>query len=295
MPAASDYQSVAAGEWRLVVLPRSWNIELQRKVLGIIERQPSARHPQTIFLSAVDGDSGSGLYLKVFHGGGGGAVCKDAVRKSKAFRAWRQGMALNAAGFEAPLAIAAGEQRRFGLLRRAFILTRKVDAEGLQAVLRDFLVSPGDKRRLAAKRSGLRRLAGLIRQFHREGFVHGDMVASNILVARADGDPPVFYLMDNDRTRRYPRWVPQSLWRRNLIQLNRMPLPGITLQDRMRFLHAYLGVDRLSRSDRRLAWWLERKTRRRRSECDGADTSVNFRRLMRWPPEHEGDGAEKVG
>jgi hypothetical protein len=90
--------------------------------------------------------------------------------------------------------------------------------------------------------------------------------------------------MDNDRTRQYPLWFSQSLWKRNLIQLNRMPLPGISLQDRMRFLRAYLTRQELSRADRQFASWLEEKTRKRRQECDGVDPTVNFRRLMRWTP-----------
>jgi hypothetical protein len=93
--------------------------------------------------------------------------------------------------------------------------------------------------------------------------------------------------MDNDRTRRYPSCLP-AVRERNLIQLNRMPLAGISLQDRMVFLHAYLNVNRLSAADRRFARWLEARTRRRRKQCDGADPTVSFRRLMRWAPEMAG-------
>ncbi|MGH7816739.1 MAG: hypothetical protein ACREOR_05070, partial [Candidatus Binatia bacterium] len=94
-----------------------------------------------------------------------------------------------------------------------------------------------------------------------------------------------FYFMDNDRTGRYPSWSRQTFWKRNLIQLNRMPLPGISLQDRMRFLRAYLDVQRLSAANRQFARWLEARTRQRRKECDGADPTISFRRLMRWRPD----------
>src|SRR5438094_8491510 len=96
--------------------------------------------------------------------------------------------------------------------------------------------------------------------------------------------------MDNDRTRRYPRWLPQSSWKRNLVQLNRFPLPGISLQDRMRFFHHYLGYRSLRLVDRRLLHWLEMKTRQRRKECDADDATVDFRKLMRW----EGKTASKM-
>jgi hypothetical protein len=91
--------------------------------------------------------------------------------------------------------------------------------------------------------------------------------------------------MDNDRTRRYPGWIPQQLWRRNLVQLNRFPLPGITLQDRVRFLRYYLGSKLWGKKERRLLDWLEHKTRQRRQECDAVDANQSFRRLMRWPGE----------
>jgi hypothetical protein len=64
-----------------------------------------------------------------------------------------------------------------------------------------------------------------------------------------------------------------------------LPLPGISLQDRIRFLQAYLDAGQFSLADRELARWLELKTRQRRHECDGVDPSGNFRKLMRWSPE----------
>jgi hypothetical protein len=88
--------------------------------------------------------------------------------------------------------------------------------------------------------------------------------------------------MDNDRTRRYPRWLPQNLWKRNLVQLNRFPLPGISLHDRVRFLRFYCGRASRRPADDRLLHWLEIKTRRRRKECDGIGEPIDFRRLMRW-------------
>lgn len=280
MPAASDYRSVSLGEWRLKLLSGVWTVELQKVVLELVDQQPWAKHPQTI---PVHLRGGPAYYLKLFHPVKGSAGFKDVFRDSKAFRAWRQGMALSEAGFDVPLTIAAGEQRRFGFLRRAFILSRRVDGQALHLFLRDLTKNGQGQLLFANKRAGVRRVANLVRQFHLKGFVHGDLVASNILVAEAAGGQPLFYLMDNDRTRRYPKWLPQSLWKRNLIQLNRMPLPGITLQDRMRFLHAYLSTTRLTSRDRRVARWLERQTRRRRQQCDGVDASGDFRRLMSWP------------
>jgi hypothetical protein len=99
--------------------------------------------------------------------------------------------------------------------------------------------------------------------------------------AEADGGM-IFFFMDNDRTRRYPAWLPHRLWRRNLVQLNRVVLPGISLQDRMRFLRIYLGGGPWRDRERRLIRWLEKRTRRRRKECERIEAKVSFRELMRW-------------
>ncbi len=284
MPASIDYHEAAHGQWRLVYLGELWNRGAQQTVLEMVEAQPWAKHPQTLPLRLTLGAKERELYLKVFHPGRGAAAWKDALRRSKAWRAWRVGLELENAGFEVPLAIAAGEQRRARFLRRAFLLTEKIYAEPVPMFLRTGLHCGDDKARLAAKRAGLRHAARLVRRFHRAGFVHGDLVASNLLVA-FDGRAMNFYFMDNDRTSRYPGWLAQPFWKRNLIQLNRLPLPGVTLQDRMRFLKAYLDIGEVAAAERSLAQWLERRTRRRREECDGVDGSGDFRRLMRWSGE----------
>jgi hypothetical protein len=283
MPASADYQHAALGQWRLVHLRGLWNQNAQRIVLEMVEAQPWSRHPQTLRLRLALGAEEHELYLKVYHPGRNGTGWKDALRHSKALHAWRLGLALHKAGFAAPLTIAAGEQRRWWFLRRAFLVTQKVDGQPAHLFLRERF-PPEHEMPLAAKRAGLRQAADLLRRFHRAGFVHGDLVATNLFVTAADGDVS-FYFMDNDRTRRYPSWLPQFFWKRNLIQLNRMPLPRITLQDRMRFFKAYLNIRKITSSERALAQWLERRTRRRREECDGIDGSGDFRRLMRWPSE----------
>jgi hypothetical protein len=277
-----EYRSLVVEGWRLVVLPELWNAAAQREILKHVRAQKRAKHPQTIAVDLPLPNQHRECFLKVFHGRGGWAAVKDVFRESSGLRAWRQGRALAAAGFMVPVAIAAGEQRRARRLERAFILTAKINGLPVHLYLRSWTAGPPDSSRLRAKRNGLRRLAELLRRFHRDGFVHGDLVAPNIFVVTALGAAEQFYFMDNDRTRRYPRALPQSFWQRNLIQLNRMPLPSITLQDRMRFFHAYFGSNRLTHAQRKLARRLERQTRRRRAECDAVDASGSFRRLMRW-------------
>ncbi len=282
MHAETEYRWLELGEWRLVVHPGAWNDELQKRVTALVNQQPWAKHPQTLSVPSSMGGSNLDLFLKIFHPIKGSAAWKNWFRCSKALQAWRQGVALSEAGFNVPLTVAAGEQRRFGGFRRGFIVSQKVEGKGVPAFLRDLAEHGLSIEELRAKRAGLRQLAATIRRFHESGFVHGDLVATNVFVNRRDEHNLIFVFMDNDRTRRYPRWFPQSLWKRNLIQLNRLPLPGITLQDRMRFFCVYLQHKGFTASDRRLALWFERKTRQRRKECDGISPAGDFRRIMRW-------------
>jgi hypothetical protein len=278
----ADYQHLRAGGWKLTVLSSRWNSQLQARILALVDRQAAARHPQTFALPAADGSPSHSIYLKIFSPLPGIAGAKDLWRKSKAARVLYQGLALSRAGFHAPLTIAAGERRRWRYLQRAFVLSDTVDGESLVGYLR--LRCEGERPRLstAEKRKGLRSLAKLIRTFHDLGFVHGDLLPTNIFVAEDAGGQPLFYLMDNDRTHRYPGWFPQTMWKRNLVQLNRIVLPGISLQDRMRFLKCYLGRRAWNKNDRCLIRWLERETRKRRWECERIQASVSFRELMRW-------------
>ena len=174
-------------------------------------------------------------------------------------------------------------ERGWSIAKREFVVTETVGGVSLAQFLRD--PNLGKVVTLSDKRKSIEHLAKLIRRLHDRGFVHGDLVATNILVARDNAGEIEFYFMDNDRTKRYPSWLPQKLWRRNLIQLNRMPLALISLQDRMRFLHAYFDVSSLGITECRFARWLEARTRQRRKECDGADPNQNFRKLMRWVAE----------
>lgn len=282
MLAAVDYHIIREGPWRLAVRPKHWTGELRNKVMQLVQAQAHSKHPQTLVFDWSIGDGVKSYYLKVFHGTVGSAALKDLCRESKAFRFWRQGVALAAAGFNVPPTLAAGELRHFRRIQQAFVVTAKIDGDLLPNYLSHLMKIRDGRTRIKEKRAGIVYLARLIRAFHRRGFVHGDLIATNLLIANPAANNRCVYFMDNDRTGRFSMRILPFLWKRNLIQLNRMPLPGISLQDRMRFLHAYLEVPRFSASEVRFARWLERRTRQRRKECDRVDGVGSFRQLMRW-------------
>jgi len=278
----SNYQFARAEKWRLWLHRERWDARLWPEILRHLEEQAPARHPRTSRLQDPTRGSGEGLYLKIYYRWDSFGSVKDLLRDSKALRALKQGLALRERGFQTPLVVAAGEERQLGLLQRAFLLSVPVAGLPLNQFLSARLARRLSGEALRRKRRHIDRLAREIRRMHALGFVHGDLVPSNIFL-RGDDEEVEFCYMDNDRTRRYPPWLAQRLWKRNLIQLNRFVLAGISLQDRLRFLRAYLAHAQLRAArQRRLLRWLERKTRQRRRECERIDSRVSFRELMRW-------------
>src|SRR5207253_7588963 len=141
--------------------------------------------------------------------------------------------ALRGAGFGAPVAVAAGRRAGEGLLA-----TRDTGGDDLIATV----IRLRDRR---AKRTLLRALGAEVGRLHAAGFVHGDLVPPNVRVV--DGR---FVFLDNDRTRRGALLV-RMAGRRNLVQLGRFVVPGLTLTDRARVLAAYARGRGLSRERRR--------------------------------------------
>jgi hypothetical protein len=213
-----------------------------------------SRHARTARLETAEGV----VFVKTYEAPGGW----------RAFRAFHMGVALATAGFGAPVVVAAAGRGGAGLL-----ITRDVGGEGVLAVL-----AAGGERR--AKRTLLRRLGVEVARLHAAGFVHGDLVPANVHVV-ADR----FVFLDNDRTR-HSHLLAALVARRNLVQLGRFVVPGLTLGDRARVLAAYGAERGLSRRARhRLAWWVVRKVSARRAAIDHIPPATvahaGFRELMR--------------
>ena len=187
----------------------------------------------------------------------------------RALRAFRMARALGGAGFGAPAVALVGTRGRAGLLVT-------LDAGG-EDLLEALVRRRADRR---AKWALLRQLGAEVGRLHAAGFVHGDLVPPNLRVR--DG---TLVFLDNDRTRR-GRLLVRLGARRNLVQLGRFVVPGVTLTDRARVLAAYAAARRLpARARHQLADWVVRKTTARRCAIDhitpAAAARAGFRELMR--------------
>ncbi|NOY54260.1 MAG: hypothetical protein GXP58_11715 [Deltaproteobacteria bacterium] len=159
------------------------------------------------------------------------------VRSSRAKRALMGSLILIDHGFDTASPVCVGEERRLGIVVRSIFVTEAVpDVTELAAYLdRDL---PGrDAAWIVRKRNFLKEYGRVIGRLHREGIFQGDLRERNVLVR--EGDPPKFFLIDNERTRRY-RNLPDRKRLKNLVQANMYAFKGVTRTDRVRFFCAYL-------------------------------------------------------
>ncbi len=277
------YRREARGEWSLWLDQTLWREEWWALLERGGEDVSTSRHARTVRL----GLSGvGGAFLKRYHPGDWPTRIKDILRPSKALRALRMSVVLAADGFHVARVLAAGERRRGWYLERAFVLTAAVEWPPLGALAEALGELPPDVR-IARRRAALAGLGREVGHFHRLGYVHGDLVATNILGAE---DPPVrFCFLDHDRSRRGLIVSRRHQQRRNLIQLNRLILPGITHADRLRVFVGYASARGWDRARwRREARWLARRTRARRLEIE----RLAMRRAEVAAPARRGGGVD---
>lgn len=277
------YRRQARGEWSLWLDQTLWREEWWPLLERGGEDVSTSRHARTVRLTL---SGAGGAFLKLYHPGDWPTQIKDVLRPSKALRALRMSVVLTADGFHVARVLAAGEQRRGWYLERAFVLTAAVEWPPLGALAGALGALPADVR-IARRRSVLAGLGSEVGRFHRLGYVHGDLVATNILAA---ADLPVrFCFLDHDRSRRGLIVGRRHQQRRNLIQLNRLILPGITHADRLRVFVGYASARGWDRARwRREARWLARRTRARRLEIERLAT----RRAEVTAPARRGGGVD---
>jgi hypothetical protein len=213
-----------------------------------------SRHAVTYLTQIPDGPGrAQELYIKTFHSPRGLAALKQMFRGNRVDNVLRITEALHRASFATALVLLKGAHDASG---RTMLTSSR--AEGV--ALPEFIARTQG---WARKRELLRQLGSEVARLHRTGLVHGDLTPYNVFVVQ--GEPPCFVFLDHDRTR--PGFPTGRRYRqlRNLVQLGRFDLPGVSNADRLRVFNAYAaGLDRASRRamERRVARMLARRRRR---------------------------------
>jgi hypothetical protein len=253
-----------------------------------------SKHAMTYRVPFADGD----LYVKRYSRYRLRTTIKDLLRPSKARHVRTISAALSAAGFRVPRVLACAERRRGPLLLDAWVATAGLIgvplADRLVALHRAAVSTTGaggargddvtaGRAALATKRALLASLGAEVARLHERGFVAGDLVAPNVWLVGDDANSAIAFL-DHDRTQAGRRRAPWRRARRNLVQLNRIPIAGVLVTDRLRVYRAYAAGRRWSyaAARRRLPWVITKTIERRRlfDHVDDAAT-LGFRALMR--------------
>ncbi len=146
---------------------------------------------------------------------------------------WRNARDLRAAGIDAAVAVAFGQEMRGPLEVRSFLVLEGVEGEALERWL------PAHRARLenpAFRRSLLDAVARFVAAFHKAGFVHRDLYLSHIFIDAGSR----LHLIDLQRVFR-PRWRRRRWVVKDLAALDAStPRDWISEPERLRFLSRYL-------------------------------------------------------
>jgi tRNA A-37 threonylcarbamoyl transferase component Bud32 len=227
--------------WTVWVDPAGWRDAwwetIQRCVRGYQPPLAASRHARTFRLDLPADELRLAAYLKAYHRAGWRTQLKDYFRASKALRALSISDRLARDDFRVPRVLAAAERRRCGRLVEAFLLTEAAPGMTLRDAATYLQALPAVERR--RRREMLAVLGAEIGRLHRLGYVHGDLLVTNVMI---DLGPPLrVVLLDHDRSRR-PRRARARAQERNLIQLNRIEMPGVRHTDRLRVFRAYAAA-----------------------------------------------------
>jgi|YelNatPaOPRAMG01_1025707.scaffolds.fasta_scaffold06453_11 hypothetical protein len=203
----------------------------------------------TVFLKVLDPPSGAAALLKwVWRG----PVARHLVRIVAKLRQ---------DGVEVPRVLMIGYDRASGRELVAF--------EGIAGRMVPYYMDRRSNTPSATRRAVLGALGREVARLHRLGYVHGDLTPYNVIVTSVS--PPRFAFIDHERTRRRSLFAVNRHRMRNLVQLGRFDIRGLSRSDRVRVLVAYageMGIDR-RRTLRTAARMLQARLARDRARNSG--------------------------
>jgi heptosyltransferase II len=166
---------------------------------------------------------------------------------------------LAAMGINTPRMVAWGQQWGVFFEKRSFAAIDKIpDGESLERSLPGFFNGPATAENLILRRRFIRQLAAFIRKFHDTGYRHRDLYLCHIF-RTPDGR---FYLIDLARA--FRPMLLGALYRiKDVAQLHySAPAKYFSKTDRLRFLRAYLGREKLNAEDKILIRRITNKAKR---------------------------------
>ena len=274
----SDFEKVRQNNCTLYIHKQFANDNLSQGLLAseeklrelyVLKPIPSSESTHTDKFNISINGAEREIYLKQYLCGSALRFIKSIFRRSRARRAFEAALMLAQNGFDTPAVVAMGECRN-GFFRKSFLATFAV--ENSKAIYQ--LIPENskilDKEQLRGWRQLIRAFGRTVGRMHAKGIFHGDLRLGNIL-ARQEGNFWRFFLLDNERTRKFDR-LPFGLRVKNLVQVNMVRKGNLSNTDRMRFFREYCAETKISKKQSKsLAEKVIEKTNRR----------LNKKRLVR--------------
>ena len=186
---------------------------------------------RTVFALEVDGVL---VYAKWHRFRGMWDAILSLVRGTRAEREWKVALALKGFGIRAAEPLLLGLQKRWGVPMESFLVTRAVAGVSLKQLVQQSAESPVSE----SKRHALsRNLGELVSSLHANGVSHPDLHSDNILLVEPNA---ALCLLDLHAAKVRSRITRQSRVQNLAVLCNSFTRAGATLQDRVRFLKAYL-------------------------------------------------------
>ncbi len=154
-------------------------------------------------------------------------------------------------GFRVPRLVAYGDHRFAGGVIHAFIITEEIPrAMGVDYLVHEWFGQQSRAVREQQKAELVRAVATAVRRMHDHGFEHHDLFLRNMMVSGQDMSK--LYMMDAPRAHYWPQFMMRKRRAVDLASLDAAATQVFTRSQRMRFMHIYLGRDRLSGKDKQL-------------------------------------------
>jgi hypothetical protein len=181
----------------------------------------------------------TGVFIKRYNAYSWRYRVKSLFCSSGAVRSLSGAILLSRAGVLVGRPLAAVESRRWGILRKSFLLTQEVGGKTVDAYWRENLALLREDR--TRRRRFLTNLADLFRGLHEKSIYHNDLKDANILVKSSARSGESFCLLDLEGVRRC-RYLSRRRRVKNLVQLNHTFGKHLRWSEKLHFLKSYLGT-----------------------------------------------------
>jgi tRNA A-37 threonylcarbamoyl transferase component Bud32 len=178
-------------------------------------------------------------------------------------------------GLRVPRPVAYGDHRFAGGVIHAFIITEEIpQAMGVDYIAHKWFNQQTKEVRRQKQTELIDEAARVVRQMHERGFEHHDLFLRNMMVSGQDMSQ--LYMMDAPRGYFWPQFIMRKRRTFDLATLDAAATEGFTRSQRMRFMHIYLGCDRLTGQDKKLVLQVLKRTKpMRKSQIKRLERSIS--------------------